>query len=150
MGFCTRGCIFLGAFGRAGQWTPNPEGLYTIEFFFPNSRALCLLFLQIAQMGLILPRRGHFAQKTTSNPCSLLSSHTPLSGIRTYTKHSNPTPKHLFPGLILKVGKLTTVWAKRLKSGQNISRSGQKNLLVFMISNNFYHLTLKPGAFPSW
>ena len=56
---------------------------------------------------------SRFAQITTTNPCSLLSSHKPLSGICTYTKkHPNPTPKHPFSWL-------------ELESGQNELPSGQ-------------------------
>ena len=73
-----------------------------------------------------------FAQNTTTDPCYLLRRHTPLLGIRRYTKHSNPTPNTPFHGLNLKVckmnyrlGNLESTWAKCLKSGQNISRSGQ-------------------------
>ena len=59
-----------------------------IDFVFPDSRAFLPFFLykfphasHFAQMG------SHFAQNTTTNPCSLLSRHKPLSGICTYTKH---------------------------------------------------------------
>ena len=113
-----------------------------IEFFWPTSRALCPLLVQIAQMGLILPRwlgglaDSIFAQNTTTYPCSLLSSHQPLARIRTYTKHPQPhPPKTLFPSLNLpvKVGKMSyhlgnvdLNWAKCLKSGQNCSGSVQK------------------------
>ena len=50
-----------------------------------------------------------------------------------YTKHPKPTPKHPFPGLNLKVGKmnyslgnLDPSSAKCLKSRQNFSRSEKK------------------------
>ena len=60
------------------------------SIFFPNSRELLLIFVQIAQMG------SHFAQITTPDPCSLLSPHTTLSGICTYPKHPQPHPKTPF------------------------------------------------------
>ena len=65
-----------------------------IDFFLPNARALLPTFSTIcpdeshfAQMG------SDFAQKTTNNPCSLLSRHKPLSGICTNKKYSQPHPK---------------------------------------------------------
>ena len=75
--------------------------------------------------------------RAAPNPCSLLSYHTPLSGICTYTKHPQAHSKTpLFPGLNLKVGKmncslghLDPIWAKCLKSGQNFFRSGQKKFI---------------------
>ena len=75
-----------------------------IEFFLPNSRALLPTFHINC---LILPRwallmGSHFAQNTTTNPCSLLSQHKILSGICTYTKLSQPHT----PRLKLKVGKM--------------------------------------------
>ena len=79
---------------------------------------------------------SHFAQNTKTNPCSLLSHHKPLWGICTFTKFHQPHPKPPFPGLKLKVGKMNyglgkmdPKWAKCLKSGQNLSRSGQKTFI---------------------
>ena len=55
-----------------------------------------------------------------------------------YEHETPPAPPQNtpFPGLILKVGKMNyrlgkmdPIWAKCLKSVQNFSRSGQKNLL---------------------
>ena len=77
---------------------------------------------------------SQFAQNTTLKSYSLLSRHTHLSGICTYTKHSQSPPKNTpFPVLNLKMGKMNYClgnsdpnWAKYLKSGQNFSRSGQK------------------------
>ena len=57
----------------------------------PNSRALLPTFLTNCANGSHFAQMGsHFAQNTTLNPCSLLSCHTPLSGICTYTKHPQP------------------------------------------------------------
>ena len=79
-----------------------------VEFFPPilDSRTRLLTFHTNCTDGSHFALMGfHFAQITTPNPCSLLSSHTPLSGICTYTKYLK-TP--LF-----------------LESGQNEPLSGQ-------------------------
>ena len=94
-----------------------------IGIFFPNSRAIRPTFRincpdgsHVAQMG------SHFAQNTTTKPCSLLSIHKPLFGICTYTKHPPTLPQNTpFPDLILKVGKMHSlgkmdpIWAKLFK-----------------------------------
>ena len=57
-----------------------------IEFFPHNSRALLPTFRINCPDGVSFsPMRSHFAQNTIPNPCSLLGSHTPLSGICMYT-----------------------------------------------------------------
>ena len=114
-------------------------------FFCPILEHFCPLssFVQIAQMGLILPRWGpimgsHFTQTTTTTPCCLFSSHKPVLGRCTalYALEipQNPPQNTQFLGLNLKVGKMNCrlgkmdpTWGKCLKSGQNFSRSGQKN-----------------------
>ena len=115
----------------------------------------CPLIVQVAQMGLILPRWGLIFQEY--HPQSLFftqPSHTPVGDI--YIHKTPPTPgtpsqildqKTPFPGLNLKVGKmnysldnLDPKWAKYLKSGQHFSRSGQKQL--FMIMPHRYKLSL--------
>ena len=70
--------------------------LHMIGIFLPDSRAFLPIFhtncpdrSHFAQMG------SDFAQNATSNPCSLLSRHKPLSGICTNTKHPQPSPKIL-------------------------------------------------------
>ena len=55
-------------------------------FFCPNLEHFCPLFVQIAQMGLILPN-------TTTNPCSLLSRHKPFLGYVLTRNNPSPTPK---------------------------------------------------------
>ena len=52
----------------------------------PTFHTNCPHVSHFAQMG------SHFAQNTTTNPCSELSSHKPLSGICMYTKHPQPHP----------------------------------------------------------
>ena len=72
-----------------GQANPAPRfNVVMIQFTFPNSRAPLPTFgtnctdgPHFAQMG------SHFAENTTPNPCSLLSRHTPLSGMCTHTKY---------------------------------------------------------------
>ena len=105
-----------------------------IEFPTHSSRALLPTFRTNCPHGSHFAQMGfHFAQNTTPIPCSLLSRHTALSGICTYTKHPQPHPK-ILPGLNLKMGKmnyslgnLDPNCAMFLKSGQNFSRSGQNN-----------------------
>ena len=125
-----------------------------LNFFFPILEQFCLHFIQIAQKGLILTRQvsfcpdgSHFAHNTTPNPCSLLSSHTPLSWICTYTKHPKTHPKTLvFLAWTWKWAKWTTIWAtwtqlaNFLKSGQNFSRSGQKKIIHDKFNCNRLHL----------
>ena len=80
------------------------------------------------------PDESHFAQKTTSNPCSLLSRHKPLLGICTYTKHPKTPPQNTpFPCLKLKLGKrnyclgkMDPNWAKILKIGKTFLEMGKK------------------------
>ena len=109
-----------------------------IEFCFPNSRALLPTFRTNCPDGSHFALLGsHFARSTTTNLCSLLSGHKPLSGICTNKKHPQPHPQNTpFSVLILKVGKMNYClgktdpnWAKCLKSGQNFSRSGQKKFI---------------------
>ena len=78
---------------------------------------------------------SHFAQNTTINPCSLLSSHKPLLEMCTQNI-PNLTPKHPFswPELEsgqneLPSGQTGPNLGKYLKSGQNFSRIGQKNII---------------------
>ena len=92
-------------------------------FFCSILEHVCPLFVQIAQMGLILPRWDLILPRIPPPP-----QNTP------------------FPGLIFKVGKmnyclrkLAPIWAKCLKSGQNFSRSGPN----FFIHE---HLESCPGA----
>ena len=93
-------------------------------------------------MGLILFIWGlidsHFALNNITNPCSLLSRNRPLLGICTYINSPQNTP---FPDLTLKVGnmkyslgKMDPNWAKCLKSGQKISRSGQIKMFIHKVS----------------
>ena len=91
-----------------------------IEFFPPILEHFCEILSifrtncsdgsHFAQMGSV------FAQNTTPNPCSLLSRHTPLSGISTYTKHPQLRPK--------TTPNKPFSWSE-LKSGRNEVLSGQ-------------------------
>ena len=125
--------------------TPHLSFMVMIEyFFFPNSRALLPTFCtycpdesHFAQMG------SHFAQNTTPNSCSLLSSHTPLSGICTYTKHLQTQPKTpLLLAWTWQWTKWTTVWAGQTgpPTGQNVWKVdktflevGKKNLFMLFL-----------------
>ena len=106
-------------------------------FFLPNSRAL---FVQIAQMGLILPRWVLILPRIPP-PTPVLYSVVTKPFRDMYEHETPPAPPQNtpFPGLILKVGKMNyclgkmdPIWAKCLKSGQNVSRSGQ----IFFIHNH--------------
>ena len=83
---------------------------------------------------------SHFAQNTTPNPYSLLSRHTPLSAIVRTQNTPKPTPKHPFswPELEsgqneLPSGQFGPQLGKCLKSGQNVSRSGQKHFIILFL-----------------
>ena len=78
-----------------------------------------------AQMG------SHFAQNTSSNPCSLLSRNKPLSEICKYTKHRKTHPKtHLFVAWFWKWAKWSTVWAKCIPTEQKVWNVGKTFLEV--------------------
>ena len=100
-----------------------------VEFFFPILEHFCPLFVQIAQMGLILPRWGLILPRNPPPTPVLYSAVTkPFRGYVQTQNTPSPTPKHPFPGLILKVGKMNycmgkmnPIWAKCLKSVQKFS-----------------------------
>ena len=140
----TFGRYCIGLVALVKYWAHWPSSLLTVPWFqmieliFPilDSRVLlptfstnCLDGSYFAQM-----RWSSFAQNTTPISCSLLSRHNPLSGICTYTKHPQPHPKTpFFLAWTWMWAKWATVWAiwtptgqKCLKSGENFSRSGQK------------------------
>ena len=98
----------------------------------PILEQILLLFAQIAQMGLILPRWGLILPRIPP-PTPVLYSAVTRSAVT-----SDPTPKHPFSWPELESGQneLPTGQpgpnrAKCLKSGQNFSRSGQKHLFIF-------------------
>ena len=103
-----------------------------IEFFLPNFRALLPTFCTNCPDGSHFAQMGsHFAQNTTTNACSLLCRHKPLSGICTNTKHSQPYPKTpLFLAWTWKWTKWTAVWAKWTPSVQNVWKVGKTFLEV--------------------
>ena len=106
-----------------------------IEFFFTILEHVCPLFVQIAQMSLILPRRGLILPRKPPATPVLYSASKPLLGICTYTKHPKTPPQNTpFPCLKLKVGKtnyclgkMDPNWAKILKSGKTFLEMGKKN-----------------------
>ena len=77
-----------------------------------------------AQMGF------RFAQNITTNPCSLLSRHTPLSEICTNTKHPLPTPKHSLSWPEVESGQ------NKLLSGQNGPQLGKMFEKWAKLANN--------------
>ena len=102
------------------------------------------LFVQIAQMGLILSRWGvSLCPEYHSKP--LFFTQQSRGYVRTQNT-PNPSQNTPFPGLNLKVGKLNyhlgnldPNWAICLKSGQNFPRGGQKKLFIIWVtifSNN--------------
>ena len=105
-----------------------------IEFFFTILEHVCPLFVQIAQMSLILPRRGLILPRKPPATPVLYSASKPLLGICTYTKHPKTPPQNTpFPCLKLKVGKtnyclgkMDPNWAKILKSGKTFLEMGKK------------------------
>ena len=110
--------------------------------FFSNSRAL---FIQIAQMG------SHFAQNTTTNPCSLLSRHKTLSGTPNHP-FSWPEPErgqNELPSVqnALQLGKM-------FESGQDFSRSGRNKFIhisgVFSYEGvtTIYYVLLRINTYP--
>ena len=130
----------------------------------PISRALLPTLVHIAQMDLILPRCALILPRIPPPTPVLYAAvtHPFLGHVRTQTspKPSRNTP---FPGLNLNVGKmkyslgnLDPNWAKCLKSGQNVSRSGQNVFIhcvqiVFQLDQSksrgfclclYYHLAM--------
>ena len=107
-----------------------PDVTAMIEFPPPPPilEHFCLFLVQIAQKGLILPRWVSFYPEYPPqgpNPCSLLSHHTFLSGICTYTKHPQLHPKTLlFLAWTWMWAKGTTVWAKWDPNWAIFSKSG--------------------------
>ena len=106
----------------------------------------CPLFVQIAQMGLILPRWGLILPRIPSPTPVLYSALT--NTFWGYVHNTpDPTPKHPFPGLKLKVGKWTTVCVKLIPMWQNIWKVGKTFLEVgkkkiFMMS--YTHMNKDP------
>ena len=94
--------------------------------FSPNSRALLPTFRTNCLDGSHFALLGsHFAQSTTQNPFSLLSSHKPVCGCYVRTQNTPKlTPKHTISWTELEsgqinycLGDLNPNWAKCLKSG---------------------------------
>ena len=130
-----------------------------IEFPYPNCRAPLPTFHTNCPDGSHFTQmRSHFAQNTTPNPCSLLSSCTPLSGICIYTKHPQHHPKTpLFLAWAWKWAKWTTVWAIWtptgqffLKSGQNFSRSGSSGHYVIWPTKLLYGSCLSCSTYMTY
>ena len=116
-----------------GKW---PQCWPWLNFFCPILEQFCPLFRQIAHIGLIFPKWGLILPRIPpANPVLAQSSQTPFWDMYRHKTPPNPPPNTSFPCLILKVGKMIyclgkmdPIWAKCVKSGQNFSRSGQKNI----------------------
>ena len=124
--------------------------LWMIEFPPPILEHFCPFLVQIAQMGLILPRMGLILPRTPLPTLFFTQQlHIPFGDMYTHKTPPTPPKNAPFPGL--KSGKtnhrldnLDPNWAKcseseqYFSSGQNFSRSGQKH---------FIHLLwLQPGG----
>ena len=83
-----------------------------IKFFLPNSRAL---FVQIVQMGLILPRWGLTLPRIPPPTPVLYSAVTKLfQGYLRTQNTPNPTPKHPISWPELEI------WKNEVPSRQNV------------------------------
>ena len=135
-------------------WIPPPLDSRALLPTFHMHWQHCSDGSHLAQMG------SYCAQNTTTNPCSLLCRHKPLSGICTYTKHPKPTKKRPFfwPKLEsgqnnYSLGKVDPNWAKSLKSGQIFSRSGQFIIIIhvaYFASLFSYFPFPCPGFLSTW
>ena len=105
-----------------------------LNFFPPIPEHVCPLFVQIAQMGLILPRWGLIWSRIPPPTPVLYSAviHTFRGYVHTQSTH-NPSQNTPLPCLNLKVGKmkyrlgnLDPSWAKCLKSGQKFLEVGKE------------------------
>ena len=111
-----------------------------IEFFPPSLEHFGPLFVQIAQMGLILPRWGLILPRIPQYLFFTQQSHSPVGDMYEHKTPLSPPQNTAFPGLNLQVGKmnyhlgnLDPNGAKWLKSGQKNSSSGQKLFFIFII-----------------
>ena len=118
--------------GVAWRGAAPQQGSQMIELFSPILDShFRTFFVQIAQMG------SHFAQNTATAPVLFSAVTNPFRGYVCTQNTPNPTPKHpsSWPDFEsgqnqLLSGQMDPNWANFLKSGQNISRSGQKNLFI--------------------
>ena len=109
-------------------------------FFFPILEHFCPLWVQIAQMGLILPRWGLILPRIPPPISVLYSALTHLSGICTNTKHPQAPPKTpLFLAwswkwakLELQSGQFGPQMGKMLKKWQIFLEVGKNNLFMLL------------------
>ena len=103
-----------------------------IEFFPPILEHFRPLFLQIAQMGLILPRWDLILPRIPPATPVLYSAVTnPFRGYVHTQNTPSPTPKYpFFLAWFWEWAKWTTVWAKWTTSGQNVWNVGKTFLEV--------------------
>ena len=103
--------------------------------FPPNSRALLPTFRTKCLDGSHFALLGsHFAQSTTQNPFLYSAATNRFVAAMYVHKTPQSSPQNTpFPGLNLKVGKLTTVWAIWTPTGQNVWKVGQKKIFIRFI-----------------
>ena len=109
-----------------------------IQFFGPILDHFCPSFMQIAQMGLILPKWGLILPKKPPPTPVLYSAVTNM-----YEHETPPAPPPKIPlsGPILKVGKMNyclgkidPIWTKCLKMGKTFLEVGKKIYSCFHLS----------------
>ena len=112
-----------------------------IDFFPPILEHFCQIWYKLPRWVAFCTGGVSFCPEYHPQPLfSTQPSHTPFGDMfvhKTYKTPPTPPPNTHLPGLNLKVdklnyrlGKLDPNWAIFLKSGQNFSRSGQKNLFM--------------------
>ena len=117
----------------------------TMLFEFPILEHFWPHIIQIAQIGLILPRWGLILPRKPP-PSPVLYSAVTKPLLR-YTKHLQPHPKTpLFLAWTWKWAKSTTIWAIWTSTGQNVWKVGKtflevgkkKNVHRTMVFNNIF------------
>ena len=108
-----------------------------LNLFFPILEHFCSRFVQIAQMGLILPRWGLTLPRVPPPTLFLLSRHIPLSRTQNTL---NPTLKH-------------PIFWPELESGQNWQLSGQNGPQLgkmWKVSKSFLEVGKKNYSSGNW
>ena len=106
-----------------------------LNFFPPTLEHVCTFFIEIAQMGLILPRLGLVLPGIPSPTPVFYSAVThPLQGYVCAQNTANPTPKHFFSWPEIESGQneipsgqFGPQLAKMFGSGQNFLEVAKKN-----------------------
>ena len=127
---------------------PSLNQRFMNEFFLILEH-FCPLFIQIAQIGLILPRWG-LTLPRISPPTQ--QSQIPFRDMYLHKTAPIPSQNTPFPGLNLKVGvgKMDPTWEKCLKSGQKFSKSGPKNYSSKVRVKTYTKAVAKFKQLPLW